>query len=119
MVNTDDKKGQAQGTDNGLLFTQLVLSFQAAAWQQMGKVPSILTGKVERNLEMAKHSIDMIGMLDEKTKDNLSESEAKYLQHALFELRMNYLEEIKKGPEKKEEQSKAAEDSGEKPQEEK
>ena len=100
MSEAEEKKEQAHGTDAGLLFTQLVLSFQAAAWQQLGKVPSIMTGKVERSLEMAKHSIDMLGMLEEKTKGNLTESENKYLRHVLYELRMNYLEETKKGPEK-------------------
>ncbi len=88
---------------NELLFTQLVLSFQAAAWQQMGKVPSVVTGKIERDLEMAKHSIDMLGMLEEKTRGNLTESEKKYIEHVLYELRLNYLDEMKKGPEKKEE----------------
>ena len=90
---------QDPGTiDSGLLFTQLVLSFQAAAWQQMGKVPSVVSGKVERSLETAKFSIDMLGMLEEKTKGNLSEEELKFLRHILFELRMNFLEEQKKGP---------------------
>lgn len=103
----EEKKDEAPGFDTGLLFTQLVLSFQAAAWQQLGKVPSMITGKVERNLEMAKHSIDMLGMLEEKTRGNLAESENKYLKHVLFELRMNYLEEVKKGPDKKEEDAPA------------
>jgi hypothetical protein len=85
-----------------LLFTQLVLSFQAAAWQQMGKVPSMISGKIERDLEMAKHSIDMLGMLESKTKGNLTENENKYLQHVLYELRLNYLDEMKKGPDEKE-----------------
>jgi hypothetical protein len=100
-----EEKNETEGMDNGLLFTQLVLSFQAAAWQQMGKVPSMISGKIERNLEMAKHSIDMLGMLEDKTRGNLGENEAKYLTHALFELRMNYLEEVKKGPDTKEETS--------------
>jgi hypothetical protein len=86
--------------DSGMLFTQLVLSFQAAAWQQMGKVPSIVSGKVERSLEMAKFSIDMLGMMEEKTKGNLSDDELKFLRHVLYELRMNFLEEQKKGPDK-------------------
>lgn len=89
----------------GLLFTQLVLSFQAAAWQQLGKVPSIMSGKIERNIEMAKHSIDMLGMLEEKTKGNLNEDEQRFLRHVLYELRMNFLEEQKKGPDKIEEKS--------------
>lgn len=100
MSDSEDKK---TGMSNELLFTQLVLSFQAAAWQQMGKVPSVVTGKIERDLEMAKHSIDMLGMLEEKTRGNLTESEKKYIEHVLYELRLNYLDEMKKGPEKKEE----------------
>jgi hypothetical protein len=110
MTNADDDNEQESGADLGPLFTQLVLSFQAAAWQQMGKVPSMITGKLERNLDMAKHSIDMLGMLEEKTKGNLGENEGKYLKHALFELRMNFLEEARKGPDKKEESSAAATD---------
>jgi hypothetical protein len=100
--------GEKQDTgalDSGLLFTQLVLSFQAAAWQQMGKVPSVVSGKIERSLEMAKFSIDMLGMLEEKTKGNLNDEESKFLKHVLFELRMNYLEEQKKGPDKQPEAS--------------
>jgi hypothetical protein len=95
-----------------------VLSFQEAAWQQMGKVPSMVSGKIERDLEMAKHSIDMLGMLEVKTKGNLTENENKYLQHVLYELRLNYLEEQRKGPDKKEEKP-AASQPEEKPEQEK
>ena len=66
-----------------------------------------MTGKIERNLAMAKHSIDMLAMLEEKTKGSLTEDESKYLRHVLYELRMNYLDEVKKGPDKKEEESPA------------
>jgi hypothetical protein len=99
----DNDKNPGEGLSNELLFTQLVLSFQAAAWQQLGKVPSMVSGKIERDLEMAKHSIDMLGMLEVKTKGNLTENENKYIQHVLYELRLNYLEELKKGPDAKEE----------------
>jgi hypothetical protein len=101
----DGEKPTSADLNHELLFTQLVLSFQAAAWQQMGKVPSVISGEIERDLEMAKHSIDMMGMLEAKTKGNLTENEDKYLQHALYELRLNYLDELKKGPDKKEEKS--------------
>jgi hypothetical protein len=110
MTEANENQDVGSGVDTGLLFTQLVLSFQAAAWQQLGKVPSMITGKVERNLEMAKHSIDMLGMLEGKTRGNLAENEEKYLKHVLFELRMNFLEEVKKGPDKKDE-APAADDS--------
>ncbi len=77
-------------------FFQLVMSLQIAAMQYLGKIVSPLTGKVERNLEQAKGSIDMLSMLAEKTKSNLSPDEEKFLSNILFELRLNYLDELKK-----------------------
>jgi hypothetical protein len=88
-------------------FVQLVLMFQSAAMQQMGKVQNPITQKIERNLDQAKFSIDMLEMIQNKTKNNLSENEKKFLEHALFELRMNYLEEKKKDEQKKEEKASA------------
>lgn len=101
------KNDDAQSPDFsgfGSQFVQLVLSFHAAAWQQMGKVVSMVTGKMERDMKMAKHSIDMLGMLEEKTKGNLTEDEEKYLKQALYELRMNFLDEQKKDADKKEDE---------------
>lgn len=49
------------------------------------------SGKVIRNIPMAKHTIDTIGMLEEKTKGNLSAPENNMLSNILYELRMNYL----------------------------
>jgi hypothetical protein len=78
------------------LFFHLVFMFQTAALQQMGKLINPLTKQVERNLEQAKYSIDILELLQEKTKGNLTEEENKYLDNVLFDLRMNYLEEQKK-----------------------
>lgn len=86
-------------------FVQLVLMFQAASLQQMGKIQNPFTQKVERDLDQAKFSIEMLEMFQEKTKGNLSESEKKFLDHVLFELRMNYVEEVNKDKEKKEDSS--------------
>lgn len=97
---------------DGLLFAQLVLSFQAAAWQQIGKVVSPLTGKIERNLEMAKSSIDILGMLENKTKGNLNEHESKFLGQVLTELRLNYVEELKKSNSEEKDQQKPKQEQG-------
>ncbi|MDH3891108.1 MAG: DUF1844 domain-containing protein [candidate division Zixibacteria bacterium] len=77
-------------------FFQLVVSLQGGAMQQMGKIASPLTGKVERSLDMAKSSIDMLGMVKEKTEGNLSDEEKKLIEHVLYELRLNYVDELKK-----------------------
>lgn len=82
--------------EKGNLFMQLVFMFQTAAMQQMGKVINPLTKKIEKDLSQAKFSVDMLGMIEEKTKGNLSDEEKKILDHILFELRMNYVDEVEK-----------------------
>jgi hypothetical protein len=79
-----------------ILFFHLVSMFQIAALQQMGKIPNPLTDKTERDLEQAKMSVDMLGMIQAKTKGNLNEREKELLDKVLFESRMNYLDELKK-----------------------
>jgi hypothetical protein len=93
-----------------LFFIQLVITFQSAAMQQMGKLQNPITKKVERNLEGAKLSIDMLEMIQNKTKNNLSENERKFLEHTLYELRMNYLDEVKKEEQKEKEKDSAQEE---------
>lgn len=80
-----------------LLFMQLVMMFQGMAMQQLGKVMNPMTQKIERDLGQAKNFIDLLAMLEEKTEGNLREGEQKLLQQALFDLRMNYVDEVKKG----------------------
>jgi hypothetical protein len=75
------------------LFVNLVMIFKTAAFQQMGKTLNPMTGKIEKNLEQARFSIDMIEMLKEKTRGNLSEDLGKFIDSTLLELRMNYVEE--------------------------
>lgn len=96
MPEKDSDESKAQ------LFLQLVLMFQTAALQQMGKIMNPLTNKIEKELSQAKFSIDILGMLHEKTQGNLTEQEKKFLDHVLFELRMNYLDEVKADEKKKE-----------------
>jgi hypothetical protein len=97
-------------------FVQLIITFQAAAMQQMGKLQNPITKKVERNLDQAQFSIDMLEMIQNKTKNNLSENETKFLEHTLYELRMNYLDEVKKDQqEKKEKDTKQKEEAKEPP----
>ncbi len=79
------------------LFFQLVVSLQGGAMHQMGKIASPLTGKVERDLDMAKSSIDLLGMIRDKTEGNLTDEEKNLLDHILYELRLNYIDELKKG----------------------
>jgi hypothetical protein len=76
-----------------MLFVHLIALFQSAAMQQMGKLPNPLTNEIERDLEQSKLSIDILDMLKEKTKGNLSATEADFLDKLLFELHMNFVDE--------------------------
>ena len=86
----------SQDQQSELLFMQLVMMFQGMAMQQLGKVMNPMTNQIDRDLGQAKNFIDLLGMLEDKTKGNLSEGESKLLQQALFDLRMNYVDELKK-----------------------
>jgi len=90
---------------NEALFVQLLLTFQTAAYHQMGKIASPVTGRLERNLDQAQNSIDILAMIQEKTKGNLSEGEERMIDNILYELRMNFLEEQKREKEKPEEEA--------------
>jgi len=61
----------------------------------LGSMPNPVTQKTETDLTQAKFLIDTIGMLEEKTKGNLSEEEAKLISNLLYELRTVYLEKSK------------------------
>ena len=81
---------------NNQLFIQLLYIFHASAMQALGKVKSPITGKIEKNLDQAKQSIEMLEMLKEKTIKNLSPELTKALDTFLTELRLNYVDEINK-----------------------
>lgn len=75
------------------LFSFLVMSYQTAALMQLGQLKDPNTKKVEKDLETAKLSIDILGMLQEKTRNNLTEDEAELLDSVLRELRLAYVKE--------------------------
>src|SRR5258706_12409444 len=79
-----------------LLLTQLILMFQTAALQQMGKLKNPLLDKIERDLNQAQISIDMIDMLKRKMSGNLDGGEERMFSAILQELRLNYVDEVSK-----------------------
>jgi len=85
---------------NHILFTQVVFMFHAAAMHQLGKIKNPLTDKIEHDLAAAQGTIDLLDMLKEKTKGNLTKEEDHFLTDMIRELKLNYVDEAKKpGPE--------------------
>lgn len=87
----------------GALFVQLILQFQTSAMIGLGKLPNPITQKIEKDLDAAKLSIDMIDMIKEKTKGNLTEDEERLIIQISRDLKLNYVDELEKERKEKEE----------------
>jgi hypothetical protein len=76
-------------------FATFILSLSHSALMHLGEAPHPDTNKVEANLSLAKQNIDLLGLMEEKTKGNLSGDEERLLAQVLFDLRMRYVERSK------------------------
>ena len=85
---------------NTQMFMYLAGSFEMSAMMAMGKLKNPMTDKTERDLTQAQFSIDILDMLKAKTAGNLSEYESKFLDNLLGQLKLNYIDEMKKDSEK-------------------
>lgn len=88
---------ETQPSREAALFLQLVVGLQQAAWVALGKLMNPVSGKIERNLEAAKNTIDTLGAIETRVRGNLEPDEQRVLTQVLSELRMNYVDELKKG----------------------
>lgn len=88
-------KGQS-GADGGqelpkLDFSTFVLSIIGSAYVHLGDAPDV-DGAPETDLALARQDIDLLGVLQEKTKGNLTGDEERMLEQALYDLRTRFLE---------------------------
>ena len=72
-------------------FSLLVATLGSQAMVALGQVPNPLDGKTEVRLDLARHAIEMITILEQKTKGNLDEDEARMLESVLHQLRMAFV----------------------------
>lgn len=85
-------------------FDALITTFAVPALTAMGKIPDPVQGHPVVRPDLAKHYIDMLSLLEEKTKGNLTKDEAGMLDGVLHQLRMTFVTTRKEPePEKKEE----------------
>jgi len=74
-------------------FATFIFSLSSSALFHFGEVPDPATGTKKKSLPLAKHTIDILAMLDEKTKGNLTSDEEQLLKNILYDLRMRYVKE--------------------------
>ena len=90
-------------TAPSLDFNALVLSLGSSVIVHLGEAPDPTTGQKREKPEfpMAQQSIDLLAMLQEKTRGNLTADESRFLENMLYDLRMLYVQVSQRGPEKK------------------
>lgn len=76
-------------------FSTFILSIIGTAYVHLGDAPNP-EGKPEKDLTLARQDIDLLGILQEKTRGNLNGEEERLLDQALYDLRMRYVE-VEKG----------------------
>ncbi len=74
-------------------FATFIFSLNHSVLVHLGVMDDPSTGEKVKNLPLAKQTIDILGMLEEKTKGNLTEDEEKMLKNILYDLRMIYIKE--------------------------
>ena len=78
-------------------FSTFVLGLSTQALLHLGEIPNPVTGQVERDLGASKQLIDILGILHEKTRNNLEPAEKSLLDSILYDLRMRYVELMRSG----------------------
>jgi hypothetical protein len=82
-------------------FSTFVLGVSTQALLHLGEIEDPLTGQLSRDLPAAQHVIDILGILREKTRNNLDQAEEQLLDSILYDLRMRYVA-IVRAPKKEE-----------------
>ena len=72
-------------------FSTLILSMASSAVLAMGLDKNPQTGKVEKDLDVARFNIDMLNMLKDKTKNNLNGEEQQFLDQVVSDLQMKFV----------------------------
>lgn len=88
----DEALSRGVVNEDAIDFSTLIMSFASAAMIGMGAVPDPLTGQVSRDLAVAKQNIDIIALIRDKTKGNLTGEEDSLVEGILYELRMVFVQ---------------------------
>ncbi len=93
----EDKFSEGEGAPlPDIDFSTFIFSLSSSAILHLGLMENPYTKTIDKNLPLAKETIDIISMLKDKTKGNLSDEEANLITHLLTELRFKYVNEVKK-----------------------
>jgi hypothetical protein len=101
-AKVEEEKGEEKKREKGFAplpeinFSSFILSISSSALLHLGEIADPQSGEKKKDLELAKQSVDIIALLKEKTKGNLTEDEEKLLEHLLYDLRMRFVQASEK-----------------------
>ena len=85
----EEEKGSAPLPE--INFSSFLLSLSSSTLLHLGEIADPQSGGKKKDLALAKQSIDIISLLKDKTKGNLTQEEEKLLEHLLYDLRMRFV----------------------------
>src|SRR4029453_13465860 len=88
----DTARGAPRAPEEPVNFSTFVLGLSTQALLHLGEIEDPAVGRLERDLPPAKHMIDILGILRDKTRGNLEQAEERLLEAVLYDLRMKYVE---------------------------
>ena len=91
--NTGQDSAGSQSPLPTINFATFIFSLNSSALVQLGMMEDPMTGEKSKNLPLAKQTIDILSMLEEKTRGNLDPDEAAMLKNILYDLRIHYVKE--------------------------
>jgi hypothetical protein len=99
MSDAEQNTSDAAHDPTAVTFVGFVLSLAHTAAYHFGDVPDPMTGQPgQANLAAAQQIIDILSLLEQKTRGNLTAEERQLMEQLLYELRMRYVEASKSGP---------------------
>jgi hypothetical protein len=92
---TSTREGRGEMPLPEITFASFLISLSSSAFIHLGDMADPVTGEVKKDLPLAKQTIDLLGLLRDKTRNNLQEDEDKLFDHLLYDLRMRYVKETR------------------------
>jgi hypothetical protein len=77
-------------------FSTFVMSLNTSVLYHLGELPDPETGRTVLNIDLARHAIDTLVVLEQKTKGNLSEEESELMKNILYDVKMRFVNAVKR-----------------------
>jgi hypothetical protein len=92
FIKTEEKSPAQEASSRPPIdFLSYIVSYYTQGMVLLGEVPNPYTNKKEEDIDAARHMIDILSMIEQKTKGNLSQEEKQLLESVVYELRMKYM----------------------------